>query len=183
VARGTGDSFGGALVAALSDAAGGTFGVRRSYTAKGWHAQISKLTSSDRGYLAAEKAGLSVNRRTLLDWLTERREPSAANQRRIAEAYSLMRGRWPAEVERRQIQIRGVVKIGNDERDRGAKKTQPLVIDGSAGDWNRMKGYWADQHDDPDDWKDAFVEDVLEADLGEGSEPWEFPGTSYTVSW
>lgn len=182
MARGTGDSFGGALVAALADAAGGTFGIRKSYTAKGWHAQISKLTSSDRGYIAAEKAGLSVNRRTLLDWLTERREPSAANQKKIAEAYALMRGQWPAEVERRLIEIRGLVKLGNDERERG-RGCAPLVVDGSTGAWHRMKGYWADGHDDPGDWQDAFVEDVLEADLGEGSEPWEFPGSSYAVSW
>ena len=42
-------NFGRALVNALAEAAGGTVGVRRSYTAKGWHAQVSKLTSSPRG--------------------------------------------------------------------------------------------------------------------------------------
>lgn len=175
--------MGEALLASLADAAGGTVGVRSSYTAKGWHAQISKLTSSDRGYLAAEKAGLSVTARTLRGWLAEETEPNAENRRKIAEAYGIMRGRWPEEVERRQITIRGAVKIGNDRRDRGTNGTSGLVIDGSAGNWGELQRMWEEGDVAAQDFADQFVEDVLEADLGESSEPWEFPGTSYTVEW
>ena len=180
---GRGDSLGRALIGALTSAAGGTIGVRRSYTAKGWHAQISKLTSSDRGYQAAEAAGLSVTRRTLMDWLAERSEPTAENQRRIAAAYGIMRGEWPAQIERGQFAIRGEVKIGEDRRDRGSSGTAELAIDGREGDWSRMRRAWEDgDTDDEEEWESMFIEDVIEADLGESSEPWEFPGTSYTVT-
>lgn len=173
---GHGDSLGRALVNALAEAAGGTVGVRKSYTAKGWHAQISKLTSSPRGYLAAEKAGLSVNHRTLVDWLAERREPSAANQRKIATAYAMMAGRWPEEVEGREFSIRGLIKTGEDER------TRTLSVDSGPAVWRRMKEAWEDGEVDDDDFEEWFIEDVIEMDIGEGSDGWEFPGPSYTVT-
>jgi hypothetical protein len=179
--RGDGHSLGHALVNAIAAAADGTIGVRKSYTARGWHAQISRLTSSPRGYLAAEKAGLSVSHRTLVDWLAERRDPSPANQRLIAKAYQIMAGRWPAEIERKQIEIFGSVKIGGDERDRGTKNTAPLRVDGAPGGWDRIRVAWEAGDVDPEDVEEWWIEDVLEADLGESSEPWEFPGSSYTV--
>lgn len=181
MARGTGDSFGRALINAIADAAGGTVGVRKSYTAKGWHAQISKLTSSPRGYLAAERAGLSVSHRTLVDWLAERREPSPANQSKISAAYAYMRGGWPDGIERQDINITGEVSIGTDVRPRGTDGNAPLLIDGRAGDWRRMKRAWDDGEVDEDDFEEYFVEDVLEADLGEFSDPPQFTGSSYTV--
>lgn len=179
---GTGDSLGRALINAIAAAAGGTVGVRRSYTAKGWHAQISKLTSSPRGYRAAEQAGLSVNRRTLVDWLAERREPSPANQRKISEAYAIVAGRWPGGVERQDIEIHGVVKQAADTRERGGGSGHAgFLIDGRAGRWGRMKEAWEEGDPDPDDFEDWFIEDVIEEDIGEGTESWEFPGGSYTV--
>lgn len=170
--------FGRALVNALAEAAGGTVGVRRSYTAKGWHAQISKLTSSPRGYLAAERAGLSVNQRTLVDWLAERREPSKANQGLIAKAYSFMAGRWPKEVEGKEFSIHGMIKAGEDER------TRTLNVDSGArgASWDRMKQAWEDGEVDEDDFEEWFIEDVIDEDIGETSEGWEFPGSSYTVT-
>lgn len=179
--RGSGDSMGRALVNAIADAADGTVGARRSYTAQGWHAQISKLTSSPRGYLAAERAGLSVNHRTLVDWLAERRDPSAANQSKIARAYQIMAGRWPEEIERQGVEITGLVRIGGDERERGVPPHAPLRIDGSAGDWGRMRRAWNEADVSADSFEEWFIEDVLEADLGDSSEPWEFPGSAYTV--
>lgn len=178
---GHGSSMGRALINAIAAAAGGTVGVRRSYTAQGWHAQISKLTSSPRGYLAAESAGLSVNHRTLVDWLAERREPSPANQSRIARAYQIMAGRWPDEVEHAYVQISGIVKIGNDVRDRGNGVHAPLLINGSVGDWGQMRRAWDSGEIDEEEFEEWFIADVLEADLGDSSEPWEFPGPSYTV--
>lgn len=180
---GHGDSMGRALVNALANAADGTIGVRKSYTAKGWHAQISKLTSSPRGYQAAAKVGLSATERTLKDWLAERVEPNKRNQTLIDKAYQIMAGRWPAEVESaRNIEISGVVKIGGDSRNRGADGHAPLRIDGTVGDWGRMRDAWNEGDVEADDFEEWFIEDVLEADLGETSEPFEFPGTSYTVA-
>jgi hypothetical protein len=187
VASGSGSSFGRALIAAIADAAGGSVGVRKSYTATGWHAQISKLTSSDRGYLAAEKAGLSVSRKTLMGWLSSTGAdgdpvPSKANQAKIHEAYRAMAGRWPAEIERAQFSIRGVVKSGSDERDRGKDSTAEFLIEGSEGHWDQMRDAWESGEVDPDEFEEWFVEDVVDEDLGEPSEQWEFPGGSYTVT-
>lgn len=183
--RGSGGSLGAALVAALADAADGTVGVRKSYTAKGWHAQISKLTSSPRGYQAAEKVGLSATARTLKSWLSWAGdgdpEPSQANQRKIAEAYAIMAGRWPQEVEHQDVSVTGTVQMGPDVRDRGSKGHSPLLVDGRAGSWQRLRDAWESGDVDADDFEEWWIEDVLEADLGEGSEPWEFPGSSYTV--
>src|SRR5690242_14412648 len=92
---GHGDSLGAAILAAIASAAGGQREYR-SYTATGWHAQLSKLTSSDRGYAAAADVGLSATSRTLRAWLAEQQTPSPANQAKIRQAYERMAGRWPA---------------------------------------------------------------------------------------
>lgn len=178
---GSGGSLGEALIDALAAEAGGQVGVLKSYTAVGWHAQISKLTSSPRGYQAAATEGLSVNRKTLMDWLTERRAPNAQNQRKIASAYRRMGGSWPAHIERREVKVSGKVGMGLDVRERGTPDASPFLIDGSAGSWSRMKEAWESGEPDPEDFEEWFIEDVIEEDIGEGSEPWEFPGTSYTV--
>lgn len=179
---GSGDSFARALLNAVADAAGGTVGRLKSYAAKGWHAQISKLTSGPRGYLAAEAAGLSVTARTLKAWLAEESEPNAANRDKIAEAYEVMAGRWPDGIERQDIAIHGQVGMGSDVRMRGGgSPTAPLLVDGRVGDWSRIKAAWNSGDLDEEDVEEAFTEDVLEADLGEGSEQWEFPGSAYTV--
>lgn len=184
MATGSGSSFGEALVNAIAAAAGGAIGVRRSYTLVGWHAQISKLTSSPRGYEAAHRAGLSVNHRTLVDWLAERREPSKANQALIHKAYRAMAGRWPSEIENRKFWIHGEVTIGGDVRERGFNSgNQALEIDAaSAGpnDWRDMREAWEDGEVEPEDFEDWFI-GIIEADLGEWSEPPEFTGTSYKV--
>lgn len=181
---GDGSSFGEALINAIAAAADGTVGMRRSYRAKGWHAQISKLTSSPRGYQAAARVGLSANDRTLRDWLAERREPNKANQGLIDKAYRAMAGRWPSEIEGRKFRISGEVTLGDDTRDRGNGIHAPLEIDGSqagpAG-WDRMRRAWEAGDVDEEDFEEWFIEDVLEADLGEMSTRPEFNGPAYTV--
>jgi hypothetical protein len=63
----------------------------RSYTAKGWHAQLRALVSVGHGSDLADRAGLNPTRGTLTAWLSETRAPSKANQARIAEAYGGLR--------------------------------------------------------------------------------------------
>lgn len=62
-----------------------------SYTAQGWHAQISALTRHGRGSDLADGAGLNPTARTLSAWLSQSREPSRANRERIAQAYAGLR--------------------------------------------------------------------------------------------
>lgn len=180
--EGHGDSLGRALINALAAAAGGTVGVRRSYTAVGWHAQISKLTSSPRGYEAAAAAGLSATARTLRAWLAQDVEPSASNRRKIADAYAIMAGRWPDGIERQEFAIHGEVTTGGDTRERGGSSpNEALHIDGGQGQWRRIKDAWNAGEVDEQDFEDWFIEDVIEEDIGEGSDGWDFSGSSYTV--
>jgi hypothetical protein len=77
-------------------AAGGAVDKARpaaSYQAKGWQAQLRALTGHKYGSAAADRAGLSPSKGTLLSWLSETREPSKANQDRIAGAYEALRSR------------------------------------------------------------------------------------------
>lgn len=179
---GRGGSLGEAILDAIATAAGtDRHGEYRSYTATGWHAQLSKLTSSPRGYQAAEAEGLSATARTLRAWLAETQTPTADNQRRIAAAYQRMAGRWPAAaLDGKTVLISGRVKIGYDDRDRGNGRAA-FEVNSAAGSWDSIRDLWREGEPDPDDVEDAFVEDILEADLGEATEEWEFPGTAYTV--
>lgn len=92
----------------------------QSYQAKGWHAQLRKLTEHSRGSDAADKAGLSPSARTLREWLSESREPSKANQERIARAYEALRhdrvDRATAEYERHRHEL--VERLSESLRDR-----------------------------------------------------------------
>lgn len=180
---GSGDSLGEALLAAIAAAAGSDRpGEYRSYTATGWHAQLSKLTSSGRGYQAAESVGLSATARTLKAWLAEEQTPSPANRGLIERAYRAMAGRWPgAAIEGRDIRITGDVGIGSDVRHRGGPGTSPFLVDGSAGSWDGIREQWQSGDPDAEEVEDLFISDLLEADLGETTENWHFPGSAYTV--
>ena len=175
------DAFKDALYGAIMDATGGP--VRRSYTATGWHAQISKLTSSGRGYQAAERAGLSVSARQLTRWLAEEAEPNAANRDKIARAYSIMRGEWPRAIESKTFEISGDVTIKTDTRTRGSGM-EPFRIDGAnagLGRWSDLRRRWESGELDASWLADEWFEALIEDDLGEMSDPPEFDGSSYTV--
>lgn len=180
--RASGGAFPDVLLAAVLDELGGTY--RKSYTATGWHAQISKLTSSPRGYQAAEAAGLSVTAKTLRAWLAEEVEPTAKNRALIADAYDRMRGRWNPSIERKTFEITGDVTIASDTRARGDGGAAPFRVDGSMaglGRWRELEARWRSGELEAEwlahDWFQALIED----DLGEMSDPPEFDGSSYTV--
>lgn len=160
---------------------------KRSYTATGWHAQVRKLTEHSRGSWAADQAGLDIKHRTLVDWLAERREPSPANKDAIDRAYQLLAGGiWDPANERHQYEIKGVVKTGDDVRDRGHGRGRdyqaPLRIDGREGNWTRIREGFENGTIDEEEAESWFIEDVIVEDIGDGSEGgWEFPGASYSV--
>ena len=172
-----------ALGDALLEAWGGRARLR-SYTAKGWHAQVTKLTESQRGYNALADAGVSVTPRTLMGWLSESQEPSKANRTAIARAYDRMAGGWDPANERRDYRITGTVKIGRDVRERGARGRAPLLVDGRQGDWESIREAWNAGELDSDQAEDLFVSDVIDNDpaLSSSSDPFEFPGGSYTIT-
>lgn len=181
MASGSGSSLGAALLALAADMGGAPR--KSSYQAKGWHAQISRLTSTEAGYRAAEYAGLSVTKETLIEWLAEKREPNKENKAKIAAAYDKVGGgQWPGW-ENSDFHITGKVKTGNDERDRGKDGTNPFLVEGreaSASVWAEFQRDWEAGGMTQDEVEDAFIE-VVE-DAIPPSDAWEFPGSSYTIT-
>lgn len=167
------DAFRDALWGAIT---GGNY--RRSYTATGWHAQISKLTSSSRGYQAAEQAGLSVSARQLTKWLAEEVEPKPENRAKIARAYAIMRGEWPSDLEGKTVEIKGDVSIQTDTRDR----TFRIYSGPGSGPWRDLKRRWESMELDAEWLANEWIYALIEDDIGEMSDPPSFTGSSYTVT-
>lgn len=181
MARGSGDTLGEALYDHAVAHSYRPRGVAISYQAKGWHAQLRQLTGSPRGYAAADEAGLDVSRKTLQRWLAETQTPSPSNQAKIREAYQRMAGRFDESVARGTYEISGTVQTGTDVRDRGNGQHAPLRIDASQGRWGEIRHRWNAGEMSAEDWEDLFISDVIEEDLGEGSDGWAFPGVGYKV--
>lgn len=180
MATGSGNSLGAALVALAADMGGAPR--KASYTAKGWHAQISRLTSTKAGYEAADAVGLDVTERTLKGWLSEAVEPNARNRALISRAYERVAGQWPGW-ERSTFRVYGDVAQGSDRRTRGDENHSPLLIDGTQATgrtWAEFQEEWESGGMTEDDIADHFA-DVVQDDIG-GSEGWSFPGSSYTVT-
>lgn len=182
--RGSGGTFGQALVGLARQLGYQGRGELSSYTAKGWHAQLVKLTSNDRGYAAADAAGLSPSPETFRRWMLAEQAPSPANRAKIQAAYEAMAGRFPRELlQRMTFEIRGKVDMGGgDVRDRGHDGNAPLRIEGRYADWDRIEELWESGDLDPDDFEDLFIEDVIAEDIGDGSDGIDLPGGGYVVS-
>lgn len=69
----------------------------KTYTATGWHAQLSKLTGHANGSRSADAAGLNPSPRTLTRWLAGEQTPSPANRAAIRAAYDDMATRQGRE--------------------------------------------------------------------------------------
>ncbi|MFE9122315.1 hypothetical protein [Streptomyces sp. NPDC007172] len=157
-----------------------------SYNAQHWHAQLSQLTGTHRGYQALEEAGLEVTAKTLINWLSD----PEYNVRRgyrdlIHTAYEnvaiVPADPIPQQVKDGQYEISGYVTTGTDRRNRGTPDAAPLRIDGSRGHWTAIENLWmADEFSD-DALEDHFIGDVIVEDIGEGTDGWEFDGSNYSV--
>ncbi len=183
MAVGRGGTFGEAFGALL--AAGGRSGARRStYQATGWRAQFSRLTATEAGYDALRSAGLSATLRTQRGWLSGDTTPTRANQALIAQAYRFMAGGGiPDSIRSATFEIFGEAGLGDDVRDRG-RGCAPLRVDGSMAseeDWDAVEAEWNGAAD-PEELEALFIEHVLIPDLGEGSDPWHFPGDRYRIT-
>ena len=181
----SGPDFGSALRRALNGAA--RQGVRKSYQARGWRAQLRQIDRLPvRGTAALEAAGLSPSRETRRRWANGSQRPSAANRAKIQEAYDILAGReeakpygeLPPELEHGVFAITGTIDSGDRVEDR------TLVVGLSHGfdhdHWETLVDAW--MNGDDDDLWDAFG-DLVADDLGVGY--WgagTFSGGSYTVS-
>jgi hypothetical protein len=81
-------------------------------------------------------------------------------------------------VKNGQFEISGIVKTGADERERGTRRAAPLRIDGRRGDWSDIEALWLAGDLRDDDFEDRSIDDVIGADIGEGTDGWEFSGSS-----
>jgi hypothetical protein len=192
MATGTGGSLGAARNELLGD-----YGVepgRRlsTYHAKHWHAQLSQLTHAQRGWEALERAGLSVRPETLIKWLSDPEyNVRRSYQENIHAAYESVAvvpaDSIPQAFKDGQFEIKGRVTTGADDRIRGelnesGRITAPLRIDGRSGNWVEIERKWAEGELDDNSLEDDFIEYVIIEDIGEGTDGWEFPGTSCTVT-
>ncbi|MFG2794178.1 hypothetical protein [Streptomyces sp. NPDC048419] len=157
-----------------------------TYTAQHWHAQLSQLTGTHRGHQALADAGLNVTTKTLINWLSD---PEYSIRRSyidlIHTAYEntaiVPADPVPDHVRNGQFEISGIVKTGDDERERGTRRAAPLRIDASRGNWEAIEELWRSGELSDDAFEDHFVDDIIVADIGEGTDGWEFGGSTYSV--
>lgn len=190
MATGNGGTLGAALNALLRDH-GGHMRRLSSYHAKHWHAQLSQLTATKRGYEALERAGLSVTPATLMKWLSDAEYNVRRNYIEIIQAAyedaAMVLGPIPASFKNAEFEISGRVKTGADERDRGLLSpsggiTAPLRIDGGNGNWASIERKWLAGTLDDDEFENDFIDYVIVEDIGEGTDGWEFTGPSYSIT-
>lgn len=155
------------------------WGHKRTYTAKGWHAQVSQLTAVIAGARAAAAVGLTVTQRTLIGWLSQTQEPSAANRRKIAEAYRMIAGKkWDPNNETRTYSITGEIDSGDRIEDR----TLEIGLgDYTDARWDRIAKEFDQPNPDPRKIEKYFIEDVIVEDIGDTTGQWGFPGASYII--
>ncbi|WP_331744129.1 hypothetical protein OG762_49230 (plasmid) [Streptomyces sp. NBC_01136] len=87
----------------------------------------------------------------------------------------------PDHVKDGQYEISGYVTTGTDRRERGTRDAAPLRIDGERGDWDEIEELWVAGELSDDEFEDHFIEDVIEQDIGAGTDGWQFDGDSYSV--
>ncbi|MFF1717402.1 hypothetical protein [Streptomyces sp. NPDC058268] len=185
--RGTGPTLGAALNNLLATFGTQPKGRRTSYQAKTWHAQLVHLTQTHRGYAALEEAGLHITPTTLIKWLADdeynvRRTYRDILTRAYEAAATIPPDPIPQAFKDHQFEIRGVVKTGADERNRGAHGSAPLRIDGRNGHWTSIESKWREGELSDAEFEDDFIDFVICDDIGEGTDGWDFPGGTYTVS-
>lgn len=171
---------------AFLDALGGYHRLR-SYTATGWHAQLTQLTSTERGREILGRE-MSPQRRTLVGWLSETTTPSRANREAIARAYGATGGRFPRDAPTRIIEISGTVGNGSDVRVRGRQGRSPLRVNRDRDDlsraWSRLADAWDAGTLDADEAEDVLINDIIPADPGlafASGGLWDFPGSDYSI--
>ncbi|MEU8648155.1 hypothetical protein AB0C91_40425 [Streptomyces sp. NPDC048674] len=157
-----------------------------TYNAQHWHAQLSQLTGTRRGYEVLDTAGLDVRPDTLIKWLSDPEYSVRRSYRDLIHTAYENVAFVPAEpltdtVKNGQYEISGLVKTGNDERERGNRRAAPLRIDASRGDWTDIETRWLAGDLRDDDLEDLFIDEIIVSDIGAGTDGWEFSGSSYTV--
>ncbi|WP_433456356.1 hypothetical protein ACQPXS_46580 (plasmid) [Streptomyces sp. CA-142005] len=56
-----------------------------------------------------------------------------------------------------------------------------MRIDGSRGDWDEIEELWLAGELTDDEFEDDFVDDIIVAGIGAGTNGWGVPGASYSA--
>ncbi|GCD40378.1 transcriptional regulator [Streptomyces paromomycinus] len=150
---------------------------RRAFAGDHWKTPEEKhrrallyLTRSAAGYRAMEDAGITVDARTLLAWLSQARAPSRDRQARLETAYQTLRRRNIAPALTRSLNAGGGTRIEiypADEaevemchrrvvpwRHKNIYRWNTIVAAWSVGDQMRLVAAWEDTICDLDsDWR------------------------------
>ncbi|MGW5736442.1 MULTISPECIES: hypothetical protein [Streptomyces] len=185
--QGQGPTLGAALNSLLATYHLTPKGRLTSYKARTWHAQLVHLTQTHRGYSALEETGLHITAVTLTKWLADDEYNVRRRYREIiGQAYeaaaTIPADPIPQAFKDHQFEIRGIVKTGADERNRGAGGSAPLRIDGRNGHWASIEAKWREGELDDGEFEDDFIDFVICDDIGEGTDGWDFPGGTYIVT-
>ncbi|MET9793693.1 hypothetical protein [Streptomyces canus] len=90
------------------------------------------LTVTHRGHQALEDAGLGVTTKTLINWLSDPEDNIRRSYRDIIHTAYENAAIVPADpipnhLKRGQYEISGIVKTGDDERERGTRRAAPCA--------------------------------------------------------
>lgn len=166
----------GALGRALIQVWGG--GRRKSYKAKGWHAKLRELIDSPRGSAAADAVGWNPTRETIQTYLSDPEHRIRPDyESKIHQAYEVLAGAvWNPANERRIYAIEGEIDSGDRSEHR------VLRIDGKRGQWDEIRRRYLEGDLTPEEAEVLFITEVIESDIGESTEPWNFPGSYYDIT-
>ncbi|MFE9404056.1 hypothetical protein ACFYNY_20080 [Streptomyces sp. NPDC006530] len=135
------------LGAALNDLLRARVTPRRrlsSCNARHWHAHLSQLTGTHRGYQALGEAGLVVTAKTFLNWLSDPEYNIRRGYRDLIHpAYEnvaiVPADPIPNHVKDGQYEISGYVTTGTDRRNRGTPDAAPCGSTGAAATGPRSR--------------------------------------------
>lgn len=132
----------------------------RSRGAKGWKAQLTYLTRSERGRITTSE---QFGRRNLIAWLSEDREPTTANRASIQRAY---------DERRRPVVAQALLKVLDNDGDGTRVEVHPLEDDVHTAhlniqtieitDWEDIIQAWYEHDwDELDDIWEGIADDEL----------------------
>lgn len=140
---------------------------------KSFHAMISYLTRSPKGYAAMDAAGVVAGTRTQQRWLAEEQQPSKANRAAVERAYASLRRERLARGLRERLTRSGGVQMEIQPVDQSkvpADHHRPLdsqlgqrKLTPTPTEWDRIVDAWAD--DDVSELTDIY-EGLAEESLG-----------------
>lgn len=142
--------------------------INREGARKGWHAQLSQLTKTDRGRAAATRIGVSP--RTLISWLSETTEPRRRSDITAIERVYLAdrkegRSRHIAERMKEMLGANGGKRVEIYTEDNpGEPRRQPRVDEDV---WDDIVDAWED--DDEAELEEIW-EDIIDGMDTSGNE-------------